>query len=268
MSDAHSNPLALETALADARAHGCKKFLFLGDVTGYGYDVKKTLSLVRDNFDVVLLGNHDSACLGREVTVYDRVNPNYDIDRMQHDQLSPSERRWLGSRPFLALVDGMALVHGDFTRPEGWNYIIDQDAAHDNFAARRERLMFCGHTHHMAVWKSSEKAEVACTSATRVRFPAVEPESILFRRARGARYIVNVGSVGYPRNDLCATYVICDPSVGAFTVRRLPFDFKSYLSEMLSRGLGIPNWLYRILMLAGKQAVPGPRDDGHGEKVV
>ena len=31
MSDAHANPVALETALADAREQGCEKFLFLGD---------------------------------------------------------------------------------------------------------------------------------------------------------------------------------------------------------------------------------------------
>ena len=66
MSDAHANPLALETALADARAARCGKFILLGDVTGYGYDPKRTLDIVRRNFDVVLMGNHDSACAGLE----------------------------------------------------------------------------------------------------------------------------------------------------------------------------------------------------------
>ena len=66
MSDAHANPLALKTALADARSLGCEKFIFAGDITGYGYDAKTTLNLVRENFDVVLLGNHDSACAGLE----------------------------------------------------------------------------------------------------------------------------------------------------------------------------------------------------------
>ena len=34
MSDAHANPLALETAIADARSLGCEKFIFAGDITG------------------------------------------------------------------------------------------------------------------------------------------------------------------------------------------------------------------------------------------
>ena len=70
---------------------------------------------------------------------------------------------------------------------------------------------------------------------------------MVFERKKGARYIVNVGSVGYPRNDHCATYAICDPSESAFTVRRLPFDFASYVREMLSRNLPLPMWLCDIL---------------------
>ena len=88
MSDAHSNPKALEIALADAVEQGCERFIFLGDITGYGYDVKKTLNLVRRRFQVVLKGNHDSACLGLEpkwVTDYCR---NYDIDLAQGRTLS------------------------------------------------------------------------------------------------------------------------------------------------------------------------------------
>ena len=254
MSDAHANPVALDTALKDARALGCEKFLFLGDITGYGYDAKKTLAMVRGNFNVVLLGNHDSACLGREVSIYDRMNHNYDLDRQQHDILSPSERKWLGARKFFKKVDGMALAHGDFTNPECWNYILGGQDALANFGARQERLMFCGHTHHVAVWKASKVGNVTCPSDKRIRCPASKPESIVFKRAKGARYIVNVGSVGYPRSDLFATYVVCDPSSDSFTVRCLPFDFKSYVSEMLARGIGLPAWLYRILVAAGKGA--------------
>ena len=33
MSDAHSNPAALELALKDAKKRKCEKFVFLGDTT-------------------------------------------------------------------------------------------------------------------------------------------------------------------------------------------------------------------------------------------
>jgi len=251
MSDVHSNPVALETALADAKAQGCGKFVLLGDITGYGYDAKKALSIVRKSFDLVILGNHDSACLGRETAFVDQINPNYDIDRAQHDMLTKTDLRWLGSRKFLKVVDGMALAHGDFVRPESWGYINEERDALASFLARDEDLMFCGHTHHLAVWRWRKGAPAECISEERLGRLPEGAESVVFRRRKGERYIVNVGSVGYPRNDLCSSYAICDPEEDEFTLRRLPFDFPSYISSMLDRKVGLPEWLCRILLMAG-----------------
>ena len=98
MSDAHANPQALETALADARAAKCGKFILLGDVTGYGYDPKRTLELVRENFDVVLMGNHDSACVELEPEWEVITNYNYDFDRMARELLVP----WSTAKMYLS----------------------------------------------------------------------------------------------------------------------------------------------------------------------
>ncbi len=251
MSDVHSNPVALETALGDAKSQGCEKFVLLGDITGYGYDAKKSLAVVRKNFDVVLMGNHDSACLGRETAFADQVNPNYDIDRAQHELLTKKELEWLGRRKYLKVVDGMAFAHGDFVSPESWGYIIAGRDALMSFLARKENLMFCGHTHHLAVWRKNGASPAECISERRLAGVPESPESIVFRRRKGERYIVNVGSVGYPRNDLCSSYAICDPEEDEFTLRRLPFDFPNYISNMLCRRIDLPGWLYRILVIAG-----------------
>lgn len=251
MSDVHSNPVALETALADARAQGCEKFVLLGDITGYGYDAKKALSMARKNFDIVLLGNHDSACLGRETTFSDRMNHNYDIDRMQHGQLSKTALNWLGSRKFFKVEDGMIFAHDNFVCPGSWGYIIEELDALASFSARRESLMFCGHTHHLAVWRMGEDMSVGCISKERFEKLPEGAESLVFKRMKGERYIVNVGSIGYPRNDLCSSYAICDPEEDEFTIRRLPFDFSSYISNMLEQKIDLPVWLFQLLMIAG-----------------
>ena len=49
MSDVHSNPAALAAAVADARRRGCNRFVMLGDVTGYGYDVKTAMAQRDEN---------------------------------------------------------------------------------------------------------------------------------------------------------------------------------------------------------------------------
>ena len=251
MSDVHANPAALKTALADARALGCEKFAMLGDITGYGYDSKAALDLVRENFDVVLMGNHDSACLGLEKEQCDLENPNYDIDRKHRATLTDDDARWLRSRRPLRTVAGMALAHGDFTEPKEWNYIAGPAIAAANFAARKESLLFCGHTHRAEVWRLSCGNRISRLSDGRFGdMPHGAPGTVEFKREKGARYIVNVGSVGYPRHDLCISYAICDPSADLLAIRRLPFDFKSYIMEMISSGNDLPGWLLFLLASA------------------
>ena len=250
MSDAHANPLALETALADARAARCGKFILLGDVTGYGYDPKRTLDVVRGNFDVVLMGNHDSACAGLEPELEVAANGNYDLDRMARDQLSEEDLAWLRGLGYLHEEAGFVCTHGDFTQPKMWNYILYGEAAERNFLSRDDGLMFCGHTHHAAIWERNEKGECCLKMGNRFRLPAGKAESVSFKLNPASRYIINVGSVGYPRNDLCCAYGIFDSSARRVTIRRLPFDFKSYIAGMLERKLDLPAWLCRLLMAA------------------
>ncbi len=250
MSDVHANPKALEEALADARRLGCGKFILLGDVTGYGYDPKGALECVRRNFDVVLMGNHDSACAGLEPEWEVEMNNNYDLDRQAREQLSEEERAWLRGRDYLHEEEGFVCAHGDFTQPKMWNYIFYSEAAERNFSSRAEGLMFCGHTHVASIWEQTAKGVCRLKLEKRFRYPAVRAESISFRMNPASRYIVNVGSVGYPRNDLCCSYGIYDAATRRVTVRRLPFDFKSYIHGMLDRDINLPHWLCQLLLQA------------------
>ena len=82
----------------------------------------------------------------------------------------------------------------------------------------------------------------------RFRQPVAKAASISFKLNPTSRYIVNVGSVGYPRNDLCSAYGIFDTEAQRVAIRRLPFDFKSYITEMTDRNLKLPAWLCRLLL--------------------
>ena len=240
MSDAHANPLALKTALADARRRRCRKFLFLGDTTGYGYAVKETLRLIREKFDVVLMGNHDSACVGLEPWLEVHMNRNYHVDLMNREELEEEEIRWLKNRPYLHVEGEAAFAHGDFTDPPVWNYIFGPQEAAASLAARKERILFCGHTHHAAAWEMDE------TGAVRFFYPVCEERQSAtktFPVKPGSRYVVNVGSVGYPRCDFCSTYVIYDTEAQRLTFRRLPIDILAYAEKLEAHGINLPFWL-------------------------
>ena len=59
----------------------------------------------------------------------------------------------------------------------------------------------------------------------------------------GTRYVVNVGSVGYPRCDFCSTYVIYDTESQRLTFRRLPIDIPAYAEKLEAHGIRLPFWL-------------------------
>ena len=105
---------------------------------------------------------------------------------------------------------------------------------------------------------SEQTAKGECRPKLERRFscPAARLESISFKMNPTSRYIVNVGSVGYPRNDLCCSYGIYDATTRRVTVRRLPFDFKSYIQAMLDRKIQLPVWLLRLLVAAQSQSAP------------
>ena len=249
MSDAHSNPAALELALKDAKKRKCEKFVFLGDTTGYGYDVKTTLKLVKDNFDIVIMGNHDSICAGLNRGWEAMTNPHYDIDRAQHDLLPRKDIEWLQQLKYTCDCKDFLGSHGDFIDPRQWGYIIEEEEVWLNFTANERRLMFCGHTHHACVWELANK-KLECRFVDKFNKPATDFESISFKLKKDARYIINVGSVGYPRHDLCCSYAIYDSATDRVTIRRLPFDFKGYITAMIAAKIELPRWLQELLMVA------------------
>ncbi len=250
MSDVHANPKALEEALADARWHSCRKFVFLGDVTGYGYDASAALSLVRKSFNVILMGNHDSACVGLESGWMVIANPNYDLDREQREGLSEEEVEYLRHLPYEWRCGDFAAAHGNFVRPDKWDYIFSTETAMQSFFATDARLMFCGHTHHAALWEATSDGVFRGRFASRFTSFVHKPESVSFSFSPNTRYIINVGSVGNPRNDLCVTYVIYDSDDDRVIFRRLPFDFESYGVEMVKRGVALPEWFQKLLEFA------------------
>ena len=245
MSDAHANPKALREAIADARGLECGRFILLGDVTGYGYDVRETLRLARESFDIVLMGNHDSMCLGLEPAFDRLMNKNYRLDIAHHDELSGDELKWLGDRPYKHEEGDAAFVHGDYTAPRAWNYILSASAVLGNFFMCPRQVLFCGHTHHAEVWELGKTGAVCARLVDEMDDPAKAPESLDLPLQDGCRYIVNVGSVGYPRNDFCSTYAIYDDEARRVTMRRLPVDIRAYADELSRRGIDRPAWLVR-----------------------
>ena len=221
ISDVHANESALRHVLADAAGLGVERVICLGDVVGYGPLPKEALTLVRKSCAVVLAGNHDDAVSGRQ-GADDFIDLAGDAVKRHRKALSAEELNWLKRLPYDCAIDGALAAHGDFTDPPAFNYIDSEAAAAENFRAVDAQLTFVGHTHLPGIYLIGH-------SGTVYRLAAQD-----FTLEDGKRYIVNPGSVGYPReNDgMClSSYVVYDSTARAVNFRFLPFAVSSVMQR-------------------------------------
>ena len=102
----------------------------------------------------------------------------------------------------------------------------------ESWRERTEQLLFVGHTHKPGIFVLGGSGEPH----------ALEPMD--FTLEAGKRYLVNVGSVGYPRSGACRSfYCIYDDSARTVTFRSLPFDLEGYRAKMNGQGMDEAPWI-------------------------
>jgi predicted phosphodiesterase len=223
--------------LADADVQRADMKICLGDVVGYGPDPVGAITLCRNACDVVVAGNHDAA-------VARRIDSSTFIPRAQEavnwhrGKLSEGDVKWLAGLPMSEAREDFIAVHGELhlrggRLAAGFGYVLDMFGADAVFEALPSEigLVFVGHTHVADVWLQSG-------SGMARQMPSAD-----FVRVPGARYVANVGAVGYPRFERETTYVIYDSEKGSITFRHLPFDFEGYARAMDEQGVEPPIWV-------------------------
>lgn len=221
ISDIHANLQALEKVLEDAEANGVEKIVCLGDVVGYGPLPAETLRRVRTAADAVIAGNHDDAVSGR-ISADDFIDLAADAVKRHRQSLSEDDIAWLGSLPYTAELEGAIAAHGDFTDPPAFNYMMDGSTVADNLKATDAQLMFVGHTHVPGVYLVGRSGKIY----------RIDPEDFTLEDHK--RYIVNPGSVGYPRENrgqCYSSYVLYDSTLHTIQFRFLPFTVASVMQR-------------------------------------
>lgn len=178
LSDIHSNLEALTRAVEVTDTLKVDEIVCLGDVVGYGANPNECLAIIRDKCKTVLLGNHDLAAV--DLKVAEGFTPNARIAaEWTHKALTSENRAYLQRLPYTASRGDILLVHASPSEPEEWNYIISVFDAFEAFRAFSEKICFVGHSHIPGIFSETGRALM------------VKPEG---------RFLVNVGSVGQPRD--------------------------------------------------------------------
>ncbi|MBU0983139.1 MAG: metallophosphatase family protein [candidate division Zixibacteria bacterium] len=220
ISDIHANLAALEAVLKDIDGQTVDAIHCLGDVIGYGCDPGKCLELVTQHCNIKLVGNHEHATLGLLSAEHLNRHAQQAIS-WTTKQLTDYDFSLIADFVMDAHLDQSYLVHSSPFEPETWHYILSVEDAETAFAHCTKQFVFFGHTHLPAIYSVSEDSPV------RAKYGHdIDPDP-------DARYLVNVGSVGQPRdNDPRACYVIFDTEEIAITYRRVAYDVKSTQEKM------------------------------------
>lgn len=224
LSDIHGNLEALGAVLADLDQRA-DAILCTGDVVGYGADPVACLDLVAARAAVIIAGNHEHAVAGLLgldwFNPYARAAAEWTRARLDADHLS-----YLASLPLAAEVGDATLVHASPERPDEWEYLVTAQDGFGAFGAFTTRLCFVGHSHLPAAWSLGSSGPEYLPGAGEV---SLEP---------GRRYIVNVGSVGQPRDlDPRAAYALWDAERGSVGIRRVDYDVEAARRKILAGGL-------------------------------
>jgi len=237
-ADIHANRRALEACLEHAQSQGTNRSVFLGDFVGYGpepHDVVARVMAETAKGAVAVAGNHDQAVA--EV----RESMTSDAERAMawtRGQLDGEAREFLGSLP-LRFEDGPRLyVHASPQTYPPWIYVNDAPAARRALEASRAQMIFCGHTHLMALHGITATGQL-------VSFQPVPKVPIPLPRHR--RWLTVVGSVGQSRDgDPAAAYAMLDTERSEITHFRVPYDVEATANAILQAGLP-PSLASRLL---------------------
>jgi diadenosine tetraphosphatase ApaH/serine/threonine PP2A family protein phosphatase len=225
ISDIHSNLEALEAARAEIARIAPDKVLNLGDLVGYGASPAECIAAARDLADVTIAGNHDFGVAGLADIRYFNSYARRAV-LWTAGVLKQADIEYLRSLALTHVEDGaLRLVHATPSDPAKWDYIFSREQAAEEFAAFPEPICFVGHSHQGGIFEMNERGLV-----TRGGDVATV--------VAGRKYLVNVGSIGQPRDgDPRASICVFDTAGGEIRLMRVEYDIDGAQRSILDAGL-------------------------------
>jgi len=222
--DIHGNWEALSTVLQKCDELGVEKYLCIGDIVGYNADPGKCLEKIRSlPLAGVVMGNHDEQASDDTELVGFNPQAAAAIEWTRH-QLTPEQREYLGKLRLSIQIGKITIVHATLDSPRRWGYIFDKHSAGASFSYQFSQICFCGHSH---VPMAFEK--FGTIMGGKYEQIKVQP---------GHKYLVNVGSVGQPRDgDWRSAFVVYDTDESLISLHRVEYDIKTTQKKIMDAGL-------------------------------
>lgn len=234
-SDIHSNLEALQAVLENYKRENIDKYLCVGDVVGYATNPKECIQKVKTLAMITVAGNHDWASA-------DLFSVNYFNEFAREAifwakrNLDDAERYFLTSLKLVYKNQDLTLVHGTLDNPQDFNYLTDIYNAQATFGLLETNVCFVGHSHVAGIFIKDQEGHLYYR------------EDNFIDIKDGNKYIINVGSVGQPRDgNPRAAYCLYDTEKKEVQIKRVSYDVQTTRRKIIDAGL--PSFLGNRLLV-------------------
>ncbi len=224
-SDVHSNLEALDAVVEAYKKERVDKYLCVGDIVGYAANPAECIKKIEMLAKVSVAGNHDWASVNLFSPDYFNPLAKKAISWTK-DNLDAKGIRFLETLPLVYKNEDLTMVHGTLEEPGDFNYMTDSYIAFGTFELLETAICFVGHTHVPEVFIKSGDGAISRGRESHISIK------------RGDKYIINVGSVGQPRDgNPKAAYCIYDTEDKSVQIKRIEYDAQSTRNKIIDSGL-------------------------------
>lgn len=245
LSDLHAGLEALEACVSLANGK-YDQAVCLGDLVGYGPDPAAVIDNIRALTQQIIRGNHDKACSGltdaEDFNAWARLATYWTRSALSEDRLS--FLRELKAGPLN--VNGFEMVHGSASDED--QYVLRVSDATPLLRLQPSPVAFFGHSHIQGGFLLDTDGEVSPIGISSSSNSNGRPEGCVavVTVEPGARYLVNPGSVGQPRDgDWRSAFAIFDDH--ALRIEYYRTDYNLPLTQKKMTQAHLPDPLIRRL---------------------
>jgi predicted phosphodiesterase len=225
ISDIHGNLEALEAVLESLSREKIDKVICIGDIVGYGADPSECMKKTRALDPVIVLGNHDAACIDMTHTRYFN-DVARDAILWTRERLGSDDVEFLKKLRLVYKNKDLTMVHGTLQEPEVFHYLFDKHMASETFGLMKTRVCFVGHSHVPGIFSYTGKNNISYFYKEKMKL------------AKNNRAIINVGSIGQPRDgDPRLCYCVYDASEKRVELKKISYDVEKAQRKILKAGL-------------------------------